>query len=278
MIDSGLGGLAVTAAIRQALPNEDLIFFGDTARLPYGNKSPSIVTNCVRQIISQFRGMSPKHIVIACNTATAVAMPQLQMEFPDLSMSGVIAPCARAIAAAAGKIPEPRIGVIATEATIRSAAYEKAIFRLRHMSRVLQLPTPLLVPIIEDGRSSDDPLLRVALEQYMAPLRERYIDVLALGCTHYTLISAAIAQAAGPGVAVIDSSRTCVDDVVRRLKMAGGLREERSDTASLSVFVSDNAARFTAMATQLLGFNIPPAELMTLDPLVATPWALRQAA
>src|SRR5208282_5685804 len=176
VIDSGLGGLTVAAALRNALPAEDLIYFGDTAHLPYGNKSADTVFGFIRQIIRFLLPMQPKHVVIACNTATALALPAVIQEFPGLSVSGVIDPGARAAVAAAGSKPVPVIGVIATEATVRSKAYGRAILRRRSMARVLLRATPLLVPMIEEGRGSDDPLLEMALRQYMQSMLAHRLD------------------------------------------------------------------------------------------------------
>src|SRR5436190_17314547 len=160
VLDSGLGGLTVVRAIRRVLPAEEIVYFGDTARLPYGSKSAATVTQFVRQIITYLYPLEPKHVVIACNTATALSMPTLRAQFPELCISGVIEPGARAAALAAGQRPRPVIGIIGTEATIRSRAYERAIVRRRQMARVIGLATPLLVPIIEDGRTVDDPLVQ----------------------------------------------------------------------------------------------------------------------
>src|SRR6266850_606139 len=220
VLDSGLGGLTVVRAIRQVLPAEDIVYFGDTARVPYGSKSAATVTNFVRQIIHYLYPHDAKHIVIACNTATALSMPALRQEFPDLSISGVIEPGARAAIEAAGQKPRPIIGIIGTEATIRSQAYEQAIVRRRQLARVISQATPLLAPIIEDGRAADDPLVKVALKQYLQPLMTRAIDVLVLGCTHYPIYREAIAAMVGPQVAVIDSAQKTAQDVQRRLSSA----------------------------------------------------------
>src|SRR4051812_40260130 len=188
VLDSGLGGLTVVRSLRAVLPHDDILYFGDTARLPYGSKSPTTVTTFVRQIIGYLLPYRPKHVVIACNTATALALPNLRGEYPELSVSGVIEPGARAAIEAAGAKEQPIIGVIATEATVRSKAYERAIHRRRHYARLLLMPTPLLVPIIEEGRDARDPLVRLALEQYLKPMFDRNIDVLLLGCTHYPML------------------------------------------------------------------------------------------
>src|ERR1051325_2331436 len=209
VLDSGLGGLTVVRALRQVLPNEDIVYFGDTARLPYGSKSAATVTNFVRQIITYLYPLDPKHVVIACNTATALSLATIRAEFPDLSISGVIEPGARAAALAAGQRQRPVIGIIGTEATIRSRAYEQAIIRRRALSKVFAVATSLLVPIIEEGRTGDDPLVQVALKQYLQPLMARNLNVLVLGCTHYPIYREAIAQIVGPQVAVIDSADQC---------------------------------------------------------------------
>src|SRR4051812_17588672 len=161
VLDSGLGGLTVVRELRTALPAEDIVYFGDTARLPYGSKSAATVTTFVKQIIAYMREHEPKHVLIACNTATAMALPALRSQFPELSISGVVEPGAKAAVLAAGAKELPCIGVIATEATIRSKAYDRAIIRRRQLARPLLRPTPLLVPIIEEGRELDDPIVKL---------------------------------------------------------------------------------------------------------------------
>ena len=255
VLDSGLGGLTVARALRTALPQEDLLYFGDTARVPYGSKSEETVTTFVRQIISYLRPHDPKHVVIACNTATALALPTLRKEFPDLSISGVIEPGARAAAEAAGSKEHPIIAVIATEATIRSRAYEFAIYKRRSHARMLFKPTPLLVPIIEEGRPDDDPLVKLALKQYLTPLYKRGMDVLVLGCTHYPILKALIQRMVTAKVAVVDSAAACAEDVARRLRAAGllcGMRHGNRP-GKLTCFVTDNSPRFAALASRFLG-------------------------
>ena len=266
VIDSGLGGLTVARALRAALPHEDLLYFGDTARLPYGSKSPETVTTFVKQIIRHLLPRDPKHVVLACNTATALALPGLREEFPGIAISGVIDPGARAAVAAAGTAKFPVIGVIATEATIRSKAYERAIHRRRHHARMLLQPAPLLVPIIEEGRSDDDPLVVLAVEQYLRPLMKRGLDVLVLGCTHYPILKPLIQRVVGGGVPVIDSAERCAEDVARRLTAAGLIRGERG-AGELRCFVSDNTPRFKRLAKQFLGIEIEPPTLVTPEEL-----------
>jgi glutamate racemase len=255
VLDSGVGGLTVVKALRQALPHEDIIYFGDTARVPYGSKSGPTVTSFVRQIIRYLLQYTPKHIVIACNTATALAMKTIREEFKHLSLSGVIEPGARAVAKAAGGRTYPVIGIIATEATIRSKAYEHAIARRRHHARLFFKPTPLLVPIIEEGRGADDPLVRLAVEQYLTPMMKNGIEVLLLGCTHYPMLKGLIAKTVGQNVAVIDSAEQCAEDVYRRLLVGKLLRGDTDRPGRMHCFVTDETPRFTTLAARFLGFD-----------------------
>ena len=274
VLDSGLGGLTVVKALRAVLPHEDIVYFGDTARLPYGSKSSGTVTQFVREIISYLRPIEPKHVVIACNTATALALPTIRKEFADLSISGVIDPGARAAAEAAGSKEFPVIGIIATEATIRSKAYDRAILRRRHHARLLLRPTPLLVPIIEEGRTADDPLVKMAITQYLEPMLQRGIDVLVLGCTHYPLLKGVIQTMVGDKIAVIDSADKCAEDVARRLGTCGLLRGDRV-AGRLRCFVTDDSPRFSLLGSRFLGVQIaapilvPPDELYSAGSITA---------
>lgn len=256
VLDSGLGGLTVVKALRREMPHEDIIYFGDTARVPYGNKSGPTVTGYVRQIIRYLSEFEPKHIVIACNTATALAMKTLKAEFKDLSISGVIEPGAKAAAAAAGRKQFPVIGVIATEATIRSKAYEHALARRRHHARLLFRPTPLLVPIIEEGRGAEDPLVVLAVQQYLTPMIQNGLDALLLGCTHYPMLKGLIAKTVGSEVAVIDSADQCAEDVYRRLLSGGLLRGDTARPGRLHCFVTDETPRFGLLAQRFLGVEL----------------------
>lgn len=275
VLDSGLGGLTVVRALRAVLPGEDIVYFGDTARLPYGSKTATTVAGFVKEIIGYVEPLRPKHIVIACNTATALALPAMRAEFPGLSISGVVDPGAKAAIIAAGSKQYPILGVIATEATIRSGAYERAIHRLRQHARLLLCPTPLLVPIIEEGRKPSDPLVQLALKQYLAPLLKHKMDVLVLGCTHYPIFKDLIAQTVGPRVRVIDSAEKCADDVARRLKSGSLLWEAASPDGALQVregslrcFVTDDPKRFAALAPRFLGCGIVAPTLVSPAQLV----------
>jgi len=288
VLDSGLGGLTVVRALQKVLPREEIIYFGDTARLPYGSKTAETVTTFVRQIIQYAQPLHPKHVVIACNTATALALTTLRPMFPHLTISGVIEPGARAAVEAAGAVEQPVIGVIATEATVHSKAYDRAILRRRNRARVLLRPTPLLVPLIEEGRPADDPVVKLALKQYLGPLMRRNMDVLVLGCTHYPILKDLIQQIVGENVRVIDSAERCADDVARRLAGANLLRPVPSvatgssaDSVAMDAldsvepdlrcFVTDNAPRFRTLATRFLGVEVAEPELVSPDDLYAQP-------
>ncbi|MGH7178210.1 MAG: glutamate racemase [Tepidisphaeraceae bacterium] len=266
VLDSGLGGLTVVRALRTALPSEHILYFGDTARLPYGSKSPATVTSFVGQIIAYFRARRPKHVLIACNTATALALRSVRESFPDLSISGVIEPGAKAAVEAASANKHPCIGIIGTEATIRSRAYELAIHARRQRARLLLRAAPLLVPIIEEGRSESDPLVVLALEQYLRPLLDRAIDVLVLGCTHYPILRGAIEKIVTHRVRVIDSAERCAQDVARRLMDAGVVRAGPS-AGTLKCFVTDDSPRFAALASRFLGARVDPPAWISVDEL-----------
>lgn len=271
VLDSGLGGLTVARALRRMLPHEDILYFGDTARLPYGLKTKETVTAFVRQIIEYLRPHHPKHVVIACNTATALAMQTLKQEFTDLTISGVIDPGAKAAVVAAGAKQYPVIGILATEATIRSQAYERAIIRRRGRARMLLRPAPLLAPIIEDGRPEDDPLVRLALKQYLEPMVRRGMDVLVLGCTHYPIYKDLIQRMVGSKVKVIDSADRCAEDVQRRLRTYGllraGLGEDLAKTGSMRCFVTDDSPRFMTLASRFMGEEIDPPTRVSVEEL-----------
>lgn len=276
VLDSGLGGLTVVRALRAAAPAEDIVYFGDTARLPYGTKTGATVYGFVRQILTYLRRWNPKHIVIACNTASALALPTLRSSFPGLSISGVIDPGAKAASIAGGPKPVPLIGVIATEATIRAKAYERAIHRRRNHARILLRPTPLLVPLIEEGRGPDDPVVKLAVRQYLAPMARHRLDVMVLGCTHYPIYKDLIQQIVGKHVPVIDSAIQCAEDVTRRLRGRKVLREllsgGRVREGFLRCYVTDDPVRFGRLAPRFLGFEIDqptwvaPEELYGADP------------
>jgi glutamate racemase len=271
VLDSGVGGLTVVKALRQEMPHEDILYFGDTARVPYGPKTGPTVTAFARQIVRYLLDYGPKHIVVACNTATALAIRALHESFPGVHISGVIEPGAKAAAKAAGNKRFPVIGVLATEATCRSKAYEHALARRRHHARLFLKPAPLLVPIIEEGRTAEDPLVELATRQYLEPLMKTGLDVLLLGCTHYPMLKGLIAKIVGSQVAVIDSAEQCAQDVGRRLLSGGLLRGDTERPGRLHCFVTDQNPRFSWLAQRILGFEIVPPTWVPPEDLYRAP-------
>ncbi len=201
VFDSGIGGLTVVSAIMRALPGERVVYVGDTARVPYGPKSPSTVVRYSQQIAAFLLEQRVKAIVIACNTATAHALDTLQRESP-VPVIGVVMPGARAAVSASRN---SHIGVIGTAGTINSGAYTRAIAALAPEATVTALACPLFVPLVEEGWM-EHPATRLIAESYLAPLRDAGIDTLVLGCTHYPLLAPVIGDVVGAGVTLVDSA------------------------------------------------------------------------
>src|SRR5690242_4350704 len=223
IFDSGVGGLTVLHAVLAALPREELIYLGDTGRYPYGTKSADTVTRYSIENVEFLAAKRIKMLVVACNTASAVALDALGDRFA-LPIVGVIAPGARA---AAERTRNGRVGVIATEATIASGAYTTALRALRAGLEIYTRPCPLLVPLAEEGWV-EGPIARSVVETYLASLRKSGIDTLVLGCTHYPLLRPLIADVMGADVALVDSAEETAREVAAVLG-AGGLARERGE-------------------------------------------------
>ncbi|HUP42196.1 MAG TPA: glutamate racemase [Thermoanaerobaculia bacterium] len=244
VFDSGVGGLTVVAALRERLPAESILYLGDTARLPYGTKSPETVLRYTRKNVEFLLARGVKAVVVACNTASALALPHLAAELP---LWGVIEPgAARAAAASAG-----RIGVIATESTIRSDAYAAALRRLRPELEVLSAACPLFVPLVEEGWT-DDEIAEAVARRYLEPLLGAGIDTLVLGCTHYPLLRPVLTRVAGPEVALVDSASAVADRVARDLGEAGLAAAAGATRGELHACVTDTTERFARLAHQIL--------------------------
>lgn len=251
IFDSGLGGLTVLRAIREQMPGESLVYFGDTARVPYGTKSAETVTRFSREIIEFLVGCDVKAVVAACNSASALALSALQAAYP-LPIVGVIEPgAALAVALSTSR----RIGVIGTRATINSGAYERAIAAREPATRqpgatVLGRACPLFVSLVEEGWT-DTPATRLIAETYLAPLRGR-VDVVVLGCTHYPLLKPLIAELMGPETALVDSAESCARELVRLLD-EHGLCAARDAAADERFYVSDAPEMFAELGARFLG-------------------------
>jgi len=248
VFDSGIGGMTVVRALRDRLPQEDVVYFGDTARVPYGIKSLQAVTAFARQDSEFLLRFDPKIIVVACNTASAAALPELEQRL-EVPVCGVVKPGALEAARLSNGRP---IGVIATEATVNSDAYRRAIHALMPGVVVHQRACPLFVGAVEEGRGPDDPIVAALAAEYLAPLRRLNPAVVVLGCTHYPLIGAAIARAVGPESVLVDSAEQTAEGVVRLLAHRGALAQ-RPSPGGLTCYVSDNPQRFREIGQRFLG-------------------------
>lgn len=251
VFDSGIGGLTVVRELRRQLPNEDIVYFGDTARVPYGIKSSETVTRFAREDCDFLQRFDPKMIIVACNTASAAALPALEDSL-SIPMCGVVVPGAeRGAALAKGRT----VAVIATEATINSDAYRRAMMRFDPSVRVVQRPCPLFVPLVEEGRPSSDPIVQAVVRDYLEPLMMLGPSVIVLGCTHYPLLKTAISEFVGPDVTLVDSGEQTARTVVNRLKSEDLLSQE-GRAGRLSCYVSDNPQRFRELGQRFLAHPI----------------------
>ena len=255
VFDSGIGGLTVVKALREALPNESIFYLGDTARVPYGNKSAETVGRYSVEMVEMLVSENAKVIVVACNTASSLALPKLKADF-SLPVLGVIEPGARAAVAATRN---RHVGVIGTRATIRSGSYEKALRSLDADLRVNSRACPLLVPLIEEGLLDDDVTDRV-IARYLEPMITDGIDTLVLGCTHYPLLARAIARFLGNKIAIVDSARNCAN-AVRDLLDRDSLRALEKNSGRLQVALTDSADNFLGIAREALQLEIGKVQL-----------------
>jgi len=238
IFDSGVGGLTVMKQVASLMPAEDVVYLGDTARVPYGIKGKQTIIRFARQNVDFLLAYQPKLIIVACNTASAVALPTLQAEC-TIPVLGVVSPGARA---AAGLTRSRRIAVLGTEATVKSAAYVHAIHACDPDVQVLQQPCPLLVPIVEEGRPESSPVVSLVLAEYLKPVSDFKPDVVILGCTHYPLLAGEIARQLGPSVRVVDSAHATANAAADELRRTGMLRPQPS--AKYRFLVTDNPERF----------------------------------
>ena len=252
IFDSGVGGLTVLHALLKTLPREHLVYLGDTGRYPYGTKSAETVTRYSIENVEFLVGKGIKMLVVACNTASAVALDVLQQRFP-LPVVGVIEPGARA---AAARTQSGRIGVIGTEATIASGAYTTALRALRAGLEIYTRACPLLVPLAEEGWL-EGAIPRGVIETYLATLQKSGIDTLVLACTHYPLLRPLIADVMGEKVALVDSAEETARSVAALLE-AHDLGRRRG-TGSTSFFVTDVPDRFTRIGQRFLGARVESA-------------------
>jgi len=252
VFDSGVGGLTVFREIARALPHQPLIYLGDSARVPYGTKSPQTVTRYTLEAANHLMQRGITMLVVACNTATSAALPVLEEKLP-IPVIGVIEPGARAAVAKT----HGRIGVIATEGTVKSHAYTNAIRRIDKNVEVIESPAPLFVPLAEEGWANTHVAREVA-EIYLEPLIDAGIDTLVLGCTHYPILRGTIEKVVGETVQIVDSAET----TARAVKGLTGA--EPNGAGPHTFLVTDAEERFRRIAAEFLEQQIENLELVTL--------------
>ena len=259
VFDSGIGGLTVAAALQNLLPSETIFYIGDTARVPYGGKSRKTVERYSIEIGGLLLAEQAKMIVVACNTASALAVPRMKELF-KAPVQGVVAPGAEAAVRAT---KNGRIGVIGTRATVASGAYEHAIHTLRPDAQVFSTHCPLLVPLIEEGMF-DDPITDQVITRYLAPLLDEGIDTLVLGCTHYPLAREAIGRGAGPSVTLVDSAENCAL-AVKALLESQNLSAPVDRLGKLDVALTDSTEGFLRTAEKALELQIGDVQLRAVQ-------------
>ncbi|MBC7959176.1 MAG: glutamate racemase [Vallitaleaceae bacterium] len=258
VFDSGFGGLTVAKEIMKQLPNEKIIYFGDTARIPYGSKSSETVIKYSMQIIRFLLTKDVKAIVIACNTASAMALEAVQQHF-DFPILGVVEP---GVTAAIRMTKNKRIGIIGTEGTISSGSYEKRIHNEREQIEVFSTPCPLFVPLVEEGWL-EDPVTEEVAKRYLKDILHHNVDTLVLGCTHYPLLTNIIGDIMGKAVTLVNPAyeTACV---LEQMLIAKGLGSEAS-AHSHAFYVSDHARKFEAFTKIILEQDIQPVEQINIE-------------
>ncbi|MDH3743888.1 MAG: glutamate racemase [Acidobacteriota bacterium] len=253
VFDSGVGGLTVVAALRRRLPGESILYLGDTARLPYGTKSADTVVRYTQRNLAFLASRGVKAIVVACNTASALALDRVETSLP---VWGVIEPGAQE----AARVSSGSVGILATETTIRSGAYPRALSRIRPELEVQGKACPLFVPLVEEGWE-DDPVTFEIARRYLDPLLESGVDTMVLGCTHYPLLEPTIRRVTGSRIQLVSSAEEAAAHVAEDLARLG-LRENSTDAAGearVDLCMTDSASRFESMARRILGeLETPP--------------------
>ena len=259
VFDSGLGGLTAVRQLTAGMPNETIVYFGDTGRVPYGSRSRDTIRRYARQDAAFLLSQNVKMVIAACGTVSSVAA-DLGETLP-VPFLGVLDPTARAAAAATRS---GKIGVIGTTATIRSGSYRRALAVLDPTLRVFDTDCPLFVPLVENGfLAEDDPIPRLTAERYLAPLIEAGVDTLILGCTHYPLLEPVIRRVMGENVALIDSGRETAL-ACREFLLENDLAASQEQQGSRRFYVSDRTEGFAGIATLLLGVWMELWSILTL--------------
>jgi glutamate racemase len=257
--DSGVGGLTVVQAMRELLPGEDILYLGDTARVPYGNKSPDTIIRYSREIMAYLRSKGVKAVVVACNTASAHALTILQKE-ANVPVIGVIAP---GVEAALAATRNGRVGVIGTHGTIQSDAYQSLLRRSRPDVVITAVAAPLLVSLVEEDWLSH-PATQLILEEYFAPMKAARVDTVVLACTHYPLLKPLAQRVLGPGVVLVDSAQNAAAALARKLREEGLACSVRPETGLTTIYSTDVPAQFARLAERFLGEKIPAIQQVSV--------------
>lgn len=258
VFDSGVGGLTVLRAIQKRLPHENLLYLGDTARLPYGTKSSQTVSRYAAQAAAKLVERQVKLLVIACNTASAAALDHLQALWPELPVIGVVEPGAAAACAASGN---GSIAVIATESTLRNQAYHKAIYKIKPSARVSAQACSLFVALAEEGWLAG-PIVEAVVRRYLEPVFAPNAgaadspDCLVLGCTHFPALAEPIGRVLGPGVRIVDSAETTAQAVESQLAAQGAFNGQQA-LGGVSFMTTDDPVRFARTGSIFLGRELP---------------------
>lgn len=264
VFDSGVGGLTVAREIMRQLPNERIVYFGDTARVPYGSKSQETITKFSKQIVRFLQTQGVKAIVVACNSVSACALDELEKDV-DIPIVDVVRPGAKT---AIGATKNGRIGVIATEATVGSGIYSRYIKNNSPDATVLSKACPLLVPLVEEGLW-EDPVTDEIAGRYLAGLIDVGIDTLILGCTHYPIIRSTIGRIMGDGVALVNPAYETARELKELLQEKGLESRHRpglgTGTELYKFFVSDAADKFQMFANSILTYGILSAKVINID-------------
>lgn len=247
LFDSGFGGLTVLRELQRVLPSEHFVYLADNARFPYGTKGSATIQRYARECARFLVQQEVKLLVVACNTATALALSVLEAEFP-IPVVGVVDPAARAAAA----LTKGCVGVLATNATVATGAYERALHLIRPELHVVSQPCPLFVPLVEAGLVTGEIVDRV-VELYLAPVAQAQVDTVILGCTHYPLLRGAIQRYLGSAVRLVESSQAVAAECLQRLQQCGDVSQAAGATGTTRYFVTDEVSTFNHLATSYMG-------------------------
>lgn len=261
VFDSGVGGLTVAREISRQLPEENIVYFGDTARVPYGSKSQNTIIRFSEQIIRFLKTKQVKAIVIACNTASALALDAVRDEF-DIPIMGVVIPGARAAVEAT---KNRHVGVVGTDATVQSGMYTKVIREMAPDITVIEKACPLFVPLVEEG-FKEHVVTQEIIEYYLESMKYTDIDAMILGCTHYPLIRSKIREYMGDRIQIVNPAYETAMDLKKMLEERGMANDGRTEQHSrYSFYVSDAAEKFRRFANTVMPFDVPTTNVVNIE-------------